>query len=275
MNMKKLILFALLMGAMPLQMAAQDDDLYFVPTKKNVEKENARYGLPSKTYYSGSKRTVDDYNRRAWSRVTPIDSTGNDIIEFSAVRGVYPDSASANVYQEPADDYQYTRRMSRFDDYRPAEAYWDGYRAGRYSTGWASAWYDPWYWDLPYYYSSYYGWYSPWYYSTWYSPWRYGYYGYYGPHYYGGWYGGGGRYVPRQTTHRVQNMGGRSYGGYRTGTSTTTRNSGYSGSYNNNGGSSFGGTRSSGSSFGGSRSGGGSFGGGHSTSGGRSFGGRR
>ena len=268
MNMKKLILFSLLFGALPFQMMAQDDDMYFVPTKANVAKENAKYGMPAKTYYSGSKRTVDEYNRRPMSSVTPIDTTGNDIIEFSAVRGVYPDSVAVNTYADPSDDYQYTRRMSRFDGYMPGEAYWDGYRAGRYSTGW-SAWYEPWYWDMPYYYSSYYGWYSPWYYSTWYSPWHYGYYGYWGPRYYGGYYGGR-HYVSRPTTHRVQNLGGRSYGGYRSGSQPSR----YNNSGNFNSGSSFGGTRSSGSSFGGSRSGG-SFGGGHSTSGGRSFGGRR
>ena len=119
--MKKLIMSLLLLGVMPISMMAQDDDMYFVPTKENVAKEAKTYGMPSNTYYAGSSRSVDDYNRRAWSTVEPVDSLGNDIIDFSAVRGVYPDSA----YSEMADngDYQLTRQMSRFDDYTPSDAY--------------------------------------------------------------------------------------------------------------------------------------------------------
>ena len=151
MNMKKLVLLSVLLGAMPITMMAQDDDLYFVPTKENVAKEAEQYGMPTNTYYAGSTRSADEYNRRAWSRVAPIDSAGNDIIAFDGKRGVYPDSAYT--------DYKYTRHMSRFDDYTPTEAYWEGYRDGR--------------WTSPWYYSSYYSWYDPWYYD----PWYYGYYG--------------------------------------------------------------------------------------------------
>ena len=177
MKMKKLFLLTVI-SALPLTMMAQDDDMYFVPSKKNVAQEAESYGMPKNTYYAGSSRSVDDYNRRAWTSVTPIDSTGNDIIDFSAVRGVYPDS----TYSETeANDFQLTRKMSRFDDYTPSEAYWDGYRDGRWSSPWYyggySSWYwnDPWYWGSPWYYGSYYGWYSPWYYG----------YGYYRPWYYG------------------------------------------------------------------------------------------
>ena len=185
--MKKLILLTLV-SAFSLSLMAQDDDMYFVPTKENVAKEARKYGMPQNVYYSGSNRSVDDYNRRAQFS-SPVDSTGNDIIDFSAVRGVYPDSA----YSQPVenDDYALTRRMSRFDDYTPSEAYWDGYRAGLWSSPWYNtwySWYDPWYydswwyWNDPFYYSSWYGWRYPYYYSTWYSP------RYYGYHYYGGSY---------------------------------------------------------------------------------------
>lgn len=185
--MKKLILLTLV-SAFSLSLMAQDDDMYFVPTKENVAKEARKYGMPQNVYYSGSNRSVDDYNRRAQFS-SPVDSTGSDIIDFSAVRGVYPDSA----YSQPVenDDYALTRRMSRFDDYTPSEAYWDGYRAGRWSSPWYNtwySWYDPWYydswwyWNDPFYYSSWYGWRYPYYYSTWYSP------RYYGYHYYGGSY---------------------------------------------------------------------------------------
>ena len=191
--MKKLILLTIV-SAFSISLMAQDDDMYFVPTKENKAKEAKMYGMPQNTYYSGSNRSVDDYNRRAMIGA-PIDTTANDIIDFSAVRGVYPDSA----YSLPPEneDYALTRRMSRFDDYTPSEAYWDGYRAGRWSSPWYNtwySWYDPWYydswwyWNDPFYYSSWYGWRYPWYYSSWYSP------RYYRPLYVGGGYisGGGG-----------------------------------------------------------------------------------
>ena len=84
------------------------DDMYFVPSKKNIEKEITAQSLPKDTYYSGSDRSVDDYNRR--SVYQSIDSLGNDIIEFNTSKGGYPvDSLS--------EDYQVTRRMERFDGY--------------------------------------------------------------------------------------------------------------------------------------------------------------
>ena len=289
--MKKFFFLLTLASALPLGLMAQDDDMYFVPTKENVAKEAKTYGMPKETYYSGAQRSVDDYNRRVWSTVAPIDSMGNDIIDFSAVRGVYPDSTYTEVEEN---DYQLTRQMSRFDDYTPSQAYWDGYRAGRWSSPWYSSyysWYDPWYYDTwywrdPWYYSSWYGgWYDPWYYGAWYSPWRYGHYGYYG-----GWYGGGYRGGYRGGSHRSWSRTGvthhrtgtaaqhnRNLGGYRSnsrGGSSTSR------SYDNSRGS-LGGTRSSGNTNWGGSGGGistrssGSMGGGRSVGGGRSYGGRR
>ena len=37
--MKKLLLISMLIGAMPLALMAQDDDLYFVPKKKKMIEE--------------------------------------------------------------------------------------------------------------------------------------------------------------------------------------------------------------------------------------------
>ena len=51
--MKKLILLTAV-AALPLTMMAQDDDMYFVPTKENVAKEAKTYGMPKNVYYSGS-----------------------------------------------------------------------------------------------------------------------------------------------------------------------------------------------------------------------------
>ena len=93
--MKKWILLTTICS-LPLQLMAQDDDMYFVPTKENVAKEAENYGMPKKTYYSGSNRSIDDYNGRQSSSITPIDSTGQKV---------------------ETEDYQYTRQLSRFDDY--------------------------------------------------------------------------------------------------------------------------------------------------------------
>lgn len=280
MQMKKLILLTVV-AALPLGLMAQDDDMYFVPTKENIAKEAKTYGMPKDVYYSGSQRNVDEYNRRAWSSVAPIDSVGNDIIDFSAVRGVYPDSAYSEVTEN---DYQYTKRMSRFEGYSPSEVYWEGYRDGRWMSPWYYSsyypWYDSyWYWNDPWYYSGYYGWYSPWYYGGYYRPWHY-YGGWYGPRYH---YGGGVHYRPsgsgRFHVSRPASSGSRSYShssGRFNNSSRYSNGSFGNGSYMSRGSSSSGGTRSSGGSFssggGGTRSsgGGGSFGGG---GGGRSGGG--
>lgn len=223
--MKKLLLISLLIGALPLGMEAQDDDLYFVPKKKSVEKTvGDDWSQGRQVYYSGSDRSVDEYNRRgSYYEVIGGDSTATDIIDFSAEKGVYPDSLTA-------EDFKLAKRMNRFDDYelREDSAYWAGYRDGRYDWGWHSpwyysryGWYDPWYWD------SWYGWYDPWYYG--YHGWGYPYYGwgyYYGwrpyydwyyPHHYTVYVGGGGRVGPRRSNtgtinHYAGTMSGRNYG---------------------------------------------------------------
>lgn len=165
--------------ALPLTMQAQDDDMYFA-SKKSAKKSKAEYISPSNTYYSGSTRNVDEYNRRVGYRMNPIanDSTGNDIINFSAVEGVYPDSV--------AGDFQLTREMSRWDGYTPTDAYWEGYDRGR-SDEWRNSWHSPWY------YSSYYPWYDSYWYDPWYySSWHYGWYDpWYRPYYHYGWGWGG------------------------------------------------------------------------------------
>jgi len=173
--MKKLILISLLIGALPLSMVAQDDDLYFVPKKKSaVEDVTYKHGLPRDTYYSGSNRSVDDYNRRM-STYEPIDSASSDIIDFDGELGVYPDSI---------DDFKLTKKMERFDDYNLSDnaAYWAGYQQARSDILWHSPWYYRTY--------AWYNWYDPWYYTSWriglYDPWYYGPAGWY----YGGWYGG-------------------------------------------------------------------------------------
>ena len=215
--MKKLLLFSMLVIALPQTMSAQDDDLYFVPKKTSAPQvAQDRFGMPKDTYYSGSDRSVDEYNRRLKSRVEVLDgdTTKSDIIDFSAEKGVYPDSLQV-------EDYKLTKRMSRFDDYRLADnaSFWAGYEAGRRDWGWHSPWY----------YSSY-GWYDPWYYSSWrwydpwYDPWYYGYAGWYDPWYYRpGWgWGWGWRYPYYRPHYVVISGGGRRHSGY-IGTGTLRR----------------------------------------------------
>jgi hypothetical protein len=212
--MKKLLLISLLIGAMPLAMMAQDDDLYFV-SKKNkqtskVEKVTETYAQPSEVQYEGSNRTVDEYNRRTAKSTYEVidgDTTKIDVIDFAEGKGVYPDSLQN-------EDFKLTKKMLRFEDYDISNnaAFWAGYHIGlsywhspwyysRYGWGWYDPWYDPWYYGG--WYSSYYPWYDPWYYPYgyyayygWGYPYYYGYYGWGWPYYYGWgyphYYGGGG-----------------------------------------------------------------------------------
>lgn len=294
--MKKMYLLAVLMAAaMPLTSMAQDDDLYFNPKKEAQEKAEKRARLQQQyaaqrarrdsiysLYWSGSGRDVDEYNRggRIFSHFEHVgtDSLGNDIIQFHVGKGVAPDSIYddayfAQKYINQDEDFDYTRRMSR----------WDGY-------------YDPWYYG-------YAGWYG-----GWYDPWYYGWGGWYGPWYWGGpmighvsygGFAGGKRY---NNPGRIDASHGYVYGGSQGNRNTYTRRSGSNRSFgqrrdnngfNNNsnfgtrsnsgfgnsgsfgnGGSFSGGSVGGGGSFGGGHSGGGSFGGG-GRSGGGSFGGRR
>lgn len=279
MNMRRNIFLSLIFMTIPVCLIAQDD-LYFVPTKKNVENSARGYGIPSNTYYSGIDRSVDEYNRRG-SYVEQLDSAGNDVITFSPELGVYPDSAIQ-------DDYEYTRRMTRFDNYDWVDAYNEGYRDG-YTSTWG--WYDPWYYNSLYYSGWYGGWHYPWrygWYTGWYDPW-------YRPYWHYGWHSSWYPVVVHKTyrgvtgtsNHGRVNRGsnynsGNRFNGYRGSadtkrTSTSTfggqrnstinnrpaQNNSYQPSNN------FGGSRNAGGSIGGTRSsGGGSRGGG-------SFGGRR
>lgn len=188
--MKMKFLVSLILGVLPLTMMAQDDDMYFVPAKKS-KVTTVRPVRPAPVYYSGSNRSVDEYNRRGGSsyEVVSTDTAKNDIIDFKGEVGVYPDST---MQQE---DFALTREMSRWDGYEPVATYMEGYRDGRYDAlwGWHSPWYYsyyPWYdpWYDPWY--GYRGWYSslydPWYYDRWYYGGYYGYYsGWYRPYYYG------------------------------------------------------------------------------------------
>lgn len=222
--MKKLLLLSVLLGAMPITMMAQDD-LYFTPKKggEQIVSSPVVVNKEMPVYHSGSNRNVDEYNRRgaysSYFQKIGTDSLGNDIIEFHTGASDIIDTLAilpgTDVNYQNEDDYNYSRRITRFDDY-----YWDpwyyntfglyrpywGYRWGWYNS-WYD-WYDPWYygWYDPWYYERYgfWGWGSPYYYYSWGYPYWYGGYGYYTT-YYGSISGGGGgrtsRYVAGTNNH--------------------------------------------------------------------------
>lgn len=285
--MKKFILFSLLFG-MTSTWAMAQDDMYFTPTKK--EKKEVQTP-PRRPEFKPCDRDVDEYNRRGDFRsqysVIGSDSTANDIIDFTADMP----ADSTIYYGEPGydedDDYTYSRRFSRFDDFYWHSPWYWSYYGSPYWYG------DPFWYGSPYWYSRYgWGWYDPWYYGSWYYP--YGYYGW-------GWGGfypahhpviahrGGGRFTGTNnhgfrggtSNRRFAQRGGvdsNSSAGNRNRYHNAYSNSSRNTTFNNNTGSrpsystgSFGGSRGSfggGGSFGGSRGGGASGGGGH-------FGGRR
>lgn len=198
--MKRFILFSLMAAALPLSMMAQDD-VYFIPSKQSVKNVEVQVD-DSPTYYSGIGKNDYEYNRRAnlqgFYKKIGRDSLGNDIVEYRTNDGM---SRIDTIYQfdryyeNNSDDFAYSRRMGRFDDFYGYRNYWDyGYPAvGVYaSVGYWSPWYDdfydPWYygyrgyygWGSYYGYGGYYGWYNPWRYNY---GWGYPYYGYGYPYY--------------------------------------------------------------------------------------------
>lgn len=186
--MKKSIFLSMTFALLPLSLMAQDD-MYFGSTKQKPTTRNSS-SYQSAGYYSGSSRNVDEYNRRySGSRYETLSPDTGDIISFSPVEGTYPDSVG---------DFALTRKMTRFDDYAPSAAYWEGYDQGRLDS-WG--WHSPWYYTSSFYPWYDYGWYDPWYHSSWrfgwYDPWYYDYswrWGWHRPYYYSSYYGWGGGY---------------------------------------------------------------------------------
>ena len=291
--MKKSVLFSVLLGAVPLVSMAQDD-LYF--SLKPTEAEKSSYERIG-TYYAGTDRNVDEYNRRgklsSYYQKIGEDSLGNDVIEFYPGDGAYAaegDSLSggSSRFYDDEDDFAYSRRMGRFDGfYGWYDPYFYGYWGGPWGYRWG--WYDPWYADYYWGWGGYYGWYRPWHYGYgWGYPYYGGYWGYGRPvyHYHGGLTGTRNHSRGAGFGNRNGSFSNTRFGGTRQGTFGNSRSAGsrtYTPRPNSNQGTSFGGTRNSGSfggtrsggSFGGSHSGGGSFGGGRSGGGGGHFGGRR
>lgn len=278
--MKKFIILSMLAVFLPISLMAQDD-VYFIPKKVDKADKTAQpknVVQPSVITHSGSSRDVDEYNRRglqSYYQKIGTDSLGNDIIEFHVGEG-YP-SDKDTIYAGPVQydfddaDYEYTRRMSRWDGFYDPWFYGMGY--GWHSPWWYHryGWYDPWYYSSMWYDPWYYGWYDPWYYGWggyygWHNPWYYGYYGgwggYWWPHNYAVAYNGTtgtqnhGRInynVARGTrtgnaiTYNHGTFGGRSvgtFGGSRRSTNSSASRSSSSNRTIRNANGNFGGSRS-------------------------------
>lgn len=189
--MKKYIaLLVLALGTSTLSYA-QDDDVYFVPSKSEKSKSNtaprSQYEILSEDNSSSSQ--VQSYN----------DNGDWDVDAYNRRRQSADTVATEEVYDEDATGV-YTTRLVRFHSPRVGVYVSSPY----YSVLTDYYWYDPWLtpWDYPYYYGSWYGWgWSPFYYGgpywhySWHGPWwNYG-WGY--PHYWGShWHGPSWAYRP-------------------------------------------------------------------------------
>lgn len=188
--MKNRILFLFIVGFVPLFSFAQMDDMYFVPQKEthvqekhlpasqkaSVFDEPENVQADETNYSGGETRDVDEYNRRyRWNNDSIVAYSGQDSV----------DSAQTDSAQAMGGDYQYTRRILRFNAptigvavssplywelrYGPNAIYWDVYDDGFYAYAYPSSWY----WGSSF--SFYWGWGGPWpWYAGWYDPWYWG-----------------------------------------------------------------------------------------------------
>lgn len=173
-------LFSLLcLALLPLALHAQDDDMYFTPTKKkNVTPSSTAAGpvrRPVRTIiaddpvdiavYNTRSRDDDEYNRRY---VGTYQTSGGYDADTLAADTLYGGTAE----YDDEDDYLYSRRILRFRSPRVGIAisspyYWDlVYSYGAYDYIYSDPYYyDPFYWH----YGWGYGWcWGPW--SSWYGP---------------------------------------------------------------------------------------------------------
>ena len=264
MDMKKIVFVTAFVCLLPHDIIAQDD-MYFTP--KKADKTETVQEQPK--MYTGSFRNVDEYNRHGRfagvSQEVDLDTLYSDVVFFDAdtstVAGdtilVGDVTDAADYAYDPSEDYEYSRRLSRYDDYY-----------------WHDPWYYGWYGYGPYWYGSPY-WYAGWWYDPWYDPWFYGWHRPWGWYY--SWYWPVSYHRPRGTNNRVSsNRNNYDRDNNRTNYSNRFRGNRQNNfnrnnyqsrpSYNN----SFGGSRS-----GGSFRGGGSFGGSRGGGGGGGFRGRR
>ena len=160
--MKKILSLMLLAAVGFMPATAQDDDVYFVPSKSSKITKNEVLNLHSQadriaaeennTYaklYEMSDRDIDAYNRR-YAATDTVDATAD----------------YADDYDVDNEEGTYTRRLVRF--HSPTVGVYVS--SPYYDVVADYYWYDPWF--SPWYYSPFYG---PSYAWTW-SPWAYDWY---------------------------------------------------------------------------------------------------
>lgn len=159
------ILSFLLLAIMFLPLNAQDDDMYFVPKKNKINSTVVVTYEDTDTeeasYYTGTLRDVDEYNRRGTRRTLADTLT----------------ETPENIYLA---GYTKGYRDGYSDEYNDARYY--RVRFSYYYDPW---FYDPWFYD-PWYYGPRWG-YDPWYYG----PGYYDYWSWHHRHYWPGWWGPG------------------------------------------------------------------------------------
>ncbi len=158
--------------ALPFAIYAQNDDMYFVSSKKKIDQKAERSersqtrhrdassaweGTEDADYHTGSLRDVDEYNRRGSSQVRArlqgdtLYVQSNETLPEQEYVVRYEDNYAVD---EPyCDDYRFSMRLSRYHGFYHYDPFmWD------VCYGWYDPWFDPWY-----------GWYGPYYRHGWYS----------------------------------------------------------------------------------------------------------
>ncbi|MDO4212236.1 MAG: hypothetical protein Q4D23_11105, partial [Bacteroidales bacterium] len=195
--MKK-VLFTLLAFGLASSAAMAQDDVYFVPTKKAIQKERQSQRQAQQWAatddYESTYAPLEGYDHDTWADyrvngsmdVDTYNRRGNGLL-VATNDSVEVDTVAVDGYYGSDEDYSATGRIVRFRSPRAslyASPYYDDYYydLGYYDPWYYSTWYDMWY--DPWYYGGYYGgWMNPWHYSGY---WGWGHYGYYG-HYGWGW----------------------------------------------------------------------------------------
>ena len=166
-----------------LTASAQDDDLYFVPSKKSSKKTTPteRYETPSReNQVQDNTQTYDNW----------ADGRGNGNWDVDAYNRRKPHTETADTVaidsSEEAEDMasgDYTARLVRFHSPRAGIIV-----SSPYYSDIIDVWVDPWYYNSWY---SPWGWYDPWYYSWhsayWYHGWGWGWSWSYYPYYSWSW----------------------------------------------------------------------------------------
>ena len=200
--MKANIFTLLLLSALCLNAYAQDDDMYFMSSKKKAQKNTITVtSKPARTsvsdedeadYHTGQLRDVDEYNRR-YSTSSETDAPSYHLEGDTLYVSSAPSKDEVISYNEGYNDgysdgfsdgdFTYTTRLARYRGFCLSDPfYWDYY-----------GWYDPW-WHRPYYYVGWNGWSISWgwgwgyphYHTSWYYGWHHPHHHYYGGVYHGG-----------------------------------------------------------------------------------------